>query len=129
MNEILRRPFSEEQPVTMPIHTVAAKAPSKPRRHPRARPPKDFLVAWRGGGRRDANRVRNLSLGGIFVVNIDPPAPGTPIELQFDSPEGEIHVDARVRFIKPRGGMGLEFVGMDFPARRRLYAMLKKLMS
>ena len=103
------------------------KARSKPRRHPRAKPPRDFVVAWHGGGRRDANRARNLSIGGIFIVQEDPLEPGTPLELQFDSPDGEIRVAARVRFSKLRGGMGVEFAGMDFPAKHRLYHMLKQL--
>lgn len=142
MNEVLRRPFGETLRVSEEPHVTTATFPaaqkpasrglpaaSKTRRHPRTKPPKDFLVAWQGDGRRDANRARNLSLGGIFIVNVDPPAPGTLMELIFDAPEGEVRVSARVCYIKPRGGMGVEFIGMDFPARRRLYAMLKRLMN
>ncbi|HKW88422.1 MAG TPA: PilZ domain-containing protein [Candidatus Acidoferrales bacterium] len=105
----------------------AAKHASKPRRHPRAKPPKDFLVAWQCDGRRDASRAHNVSLGGIFIENPDPPVRGTKLELLFDSPEGEVCVTARVCFVKPRGGMGVQFLGMDFPARRRLYGMLRRL--
>jgi hypothetical protein len=108
---------------------MESKPASKERRHPRAKAPKDFLVAWQGAGRRDANRARNLSLGGIFIVNLDPPDPGTFLQLLFDAPEGEVRVGAKVRYTKPRRGMGVEFVGMDIPARRRLYNMLKRLIS
>ena len=134
MNEILRRPFDElprhagEMPMTPATIPAARKLEaSKPRRHPRTKPPKDFLVAWQGAGRRDANRARNLSLGGIFIENLDPPVPGTLLNLLFDAPEGEVRVTAKICYIKPRGGMGVEFIGMDYPARRRLYAMLKRL--
>ncbi|HEV2490195.1 MAG TPA: PilZ domain-containing protein [Candidatus Acidoferrales bacterium] len=112
---------------TSPV--LERKTVSKERRHPRAKAPKDFLVAWQGAGRRDANRARNLSLGGIFIVNLDPPDPGTFMQLLFDAPDGEVRVGAKVRYIKPRRGMGVEFIGMDIPARRRLYHMLKRLMS
>lgn len=136
MNEILRRPFSESRPSAEELPMTHATLPaarkleaSKPRRHPRAKPPKDFLVAWQGAGRRDANRARNLSLGGIFIENLDPPMPGTLLNLHFDTPEGEVRVTAKICYIKPRGGMGVEFIGMDYPARRRLYAMLKRLVG
>jgi PilZ domain-containing protein len=136
MNVVLRRPFGEtlripEEPrmTTATIPVTSSKPASKPRRHPRTKPPKNFLVAWQAEGRRDANRVRNLSLGGLFIVNVDPPVPGTLMELLFDAPEGEVRVSAKVCYIKPRGGMGVEFIGIDFPARRRLYAMLKRLIN
>lgn len=106
-----------------------AKPASKPRRHPRAKPPRGFLVAWQGDGRRDANRVHNVSLGGIFIENVDPPAPGTILQLLFDAPEGEVRVTAKICFVKPRDGMGVQFLGMDFPARRRLYGMLRRLIA
>jgi hypothetical protein len=105
------------------------KTKSKQRRYPRTRPPKDFLVAWQGGGRCDANRARDLSLGGIFISAMDPPEPGTLITLLFDAPEGEVRVRATVRYAYARKGMGLQFLGMDFPARRRLYTMLKRLVG
>lgn len=105
------------------------KPKSKPRRYARAKPPKGFVVAWQGGGRRDANSVRDLSRGGIFVSSMDPPEPGTSIELRFDAPDGEVCVRAIVRYSHARKGMGVKFVGMDFPARRRLYTMLKRLMA
>lgn len=106
---------------------AGAKAPSKARRHARKKPPRDFVVAWQCDGRRDANRARDLSVGGIFIENMDPPEPGTVMLLLFDAPEGEIRVNARVRYIRLRGGMGVEFTGMDFATRWRLYDMLKRL--
>jgi hypothetical protein len=114
---------------TATIVATEMKTRSKQRRHVRAKPPKDFLVAWQGGGRRDANRARDLSLGGIFIAALDPPDPGTMVSLLFDAPDGEVRVRAMVRYIRPRKGMGVQFLGMDFPARRRLYSMLKRLMA
>jgi PilZ domain-containing protein len=108
---------------------VGTKPTVKERRHPRARVPGDFLVAWQGAGRRDANRARDLSLGGIFIVHIDPPDPGTFMQLLFDAPDGEVRVSAKVMYVKPRRGMGVQFIGMDLPARRRLYNMLNRMMK
>jgi hypothetical protein len=115
--------------ITATIGMAEKKKYSKQRHHPRTRPPKDFLVAWQGGGRCDANRARDLSLGGIFIAAIDPLDPGTIVSLLFDAPDGQVRVRAVVRYIRPRKGMGVQFLGMDFTARRRLYAMLKRLMG
>lgn len=112
-----------------PAAKTSAKPASKPRRHPRTKPPRGFLVAWQGAGRRDANRAHNVSLGGIFIENPDPPEPGTVLQLLFDTMEGEISVSAKICFVKPRDGMGVQFLGMDFPARRRLYGMLRRLIA
>lgn len=102
---------------------------AKQRRYPRAIAPNNLVVTWQGGGRRGAGRVRDLSLGGIYIWNLDPPVPGTPVQLQFGAPEGEFRVSAQVRYIKPHGGMGVEFVGMDFPSRRCLSSLLQRLLT
>lgn len=102
---------------------------TKPRRYPRAVAPGSLIVAWQGGGRRGANHIRDLSLGGTYIWNPDPPDPGTAVQLLFDAPEGEMRITAQVRYVKPRIGMGVEFIGMDFPARRRLSSMMQRLLS
>lgn len=102
---------------------------TKQRRYPRAMAPNNLVVTWQGGGRRGASHVRDVSLGGVFIMNVDPPVPGTPMQVQFDAPEGEFRVSAQVRHITPYGGMGVQFVGMDFPARRRLSSMIQRIMA
>ncbi len=102
---------------------------TKPRRYPRALAPQSLIVAWQGGGRRGASHVRDLSLGGAYIWNPNPPDPGTPVQLLFDSPEGEMRISAQVRYVKPRIGMGIQFLGMDFPARRRLATMVHRLLA
>ncbi|MFZ0211281.1 MAG: PilZ domain-containing protein [Candidatus Acidiferrales bacterium] len=102
---------------------------SKKRRHPRAKFKNTFLVAWQGGGRRDANRARNLGLGGIYISTTDPADVGTGLQLLFDTPEGEVRARAVVRSMHLGRGMGVEFIGMDSIARRRLYQLLKRLLD
>ena len=102
---------------------------TKQRRYQRTLVPGNFVVAWQGGGRHGASRVRDLSLGGIYIWNPDPPDPGTPMQLHFDGPEGAFRVSAQVRYVKPHAGMGIQFVGMDFPARRSLASLLQRLMA
>lgn len=108
--------------IELPIFT-------KQRRYPRAMAPRTLMVTWQAGGRRGASHVRDLSLGGIYILNTNPPDTGTPMQLQFEAPEGEFRVTAQVRHVKPNGGMGAQFVGMDFPSRRRLSSMIQRLMA
>jgi hypothetical protein len=98
------------------------------RRHPRTKMRKTLLVAWQGGGRRDASRARNLCLGGIYIDTTDPADVGEFVQLLFDAPQGEVRASAVVRNMHPGRGMGVEFIGMDFLARRRLNYMLKGLL-
>jgi hypothetical protein len=100
---------------------------AKQRRYARTPAPASLVVAWQAGGRRSSSRVRDLSLGGTYIWHTDPPDPGTALQLLFDAPDGEVRVSAQVRYVQPRGGMGVEFVGMDFAARRRLSLMLQRM--
>ena len=90
---------------------------------------KILLVAWQGGGRRDANRARNLCLGGIYIDTTNPADVGEVVQLLFDAPQGEVRARAIVRNMHPGRGMGVEFIGMDYLARRRLHYMLKGLLA
>lgn len=105
-----------------------AKAKQPKRRHPRTKIRKTLLVAWQGGGRRDANRARNVCLGGIYIDTTDPAEVGEVVQLLFDAPDGEVRARAVVRSMHPGRGMGVEFVGMDYMARKRLHSMLKGLL-
>jgi len=97
------------------------------RRHPRTKMRKILLVAWQGGGRRDANRARNVCLGGVYVDTTNPPDVGEIVELFFDTPQGEVHARATVRSMQAGRGMGVEFTAMDYWGRKRLHSMLKEL--
>ena len=41
--------------------------------------------------------LKNLALGGLFVVTQDSPAVGTSLQLLFNAPEGEVRVRAILR--------------------------------
>jgi len=111
----------------MTLFTPAKEKQSK-RRHPRAKIRKTLLVAWQGRRHRDASRARNICLGGIYIDTTNPVNVGETVELFFDAPQGEIRACAVVRSMQPCRGMGVEFVGMDYVARKRLLDMLKCLL-
>lgn len=91
--------------------------------------PKGMLVAWQGGGRRESARVQTLSLGGIFIGVLDPPATGTMLRLIFEVPGGEVRARGVVVFARPGDGMGIQFRGMDAEERARLAHLLKRLLQ
>lgn len=108
--------------------SIPIKGKKRQRRHPRAKLRQTLLVAWQGGGRRDASRARNLCLGGIYIDARNPANVGDILQLIFDAPQGEVAARAVVRNVHPGRGMGVEFVGMDYFSRRRLHNMLKALL-
>ncbi|MHB8525899.1 MAG: PilZ domain-containing protein [Candidatus Acidiferrales bacterium] len=113
--------------MSMTLFTPAKEKQPK-RRHARARLRKTLLVAWQGRGRRDASRARNVCQGGMYIDTTNPANVGETVELFFDAPLGQVHARAVVRSVHSCRGMGVEFVGMDYTARRRLHDMLKGLL-
>ena len=87
-----------------------------------------MLVAWRSGGQRGVSRVRNLSLGGLFMSTANPLPAGSVINLLFDVPGGEVRARAVVRNVQPGEGMGAEFVSMGYDHRARLNRLMKRLL-
>jgi len=84
-------------------------------------------VSWHTSGHRVVSRVRDLSVGGVFVSTDAPPAIGTPVKLLFALPEGEIHIEGIVRYQRAQEGMGIEFRRMGSGARARLLEFLRRL--
>ncbi len=107
---------------------MTQKGTEEKRRYPRVELPKGMWVAWQGGGDRFVTRVRNLSLGGVFIRTPKPPAVGTVVKLLFEVPEGEVRARGVVRQTQPGRGMGIQFVAIGYEDRARLHRLLKRLL-
>ena len=83
-------------------------------------------VDWRCIGREDISRVRNLSLGGLFVETAKSRAVGASVKLDFLVQEGPIGAEALVRHVKSRG-LGLKFAAMGNEDQKRLRALIARL--
>jgi hypothetical protein len=94
---------------------------------PRAEPGKDVYVFWSCDGPGILSRVRNLSLGGIFIETHIRKDLGTPVELYFIEPEGQIRAKAAVLHAEPGQGLGLKFTILDGQDRIRFGAVMKRL--
>jgi hypothetical protein len=101
--------------------------PSYPRRfYSRVETRVDVWVYWSFKGREETSRVRDLSLGGLFVETAKPTAEGASVKLDFLVQEGRIGAEAIVRHVKS-GGLGLKLSAMGNEDQKRLRALLARL--
>jgi len=106
----------------------ATAAPAKNRRrYARFAAPKGTFLAWQGGGQRHVSRVGEFSLGGMFVATANTCPVGTPLEVIFDVPEGEIRLRASIRNVRAGKGMGIGIIKMSVEHRARFDRFLKQL--
>jgi hypothetical protein len=103
-----------------------ASSPSR-RLTSRIEVPADVWVYWRCDGREDVSRVRDMSIGGLFIETPQPRAEGVKTRLHFLVEEGEIRADAVVRHAKTGLGLGLRFTALSEQDKPRLAALLARL--
>jgi hypothetical protein len=81
----------------------------------------DVWVYWSFKGREETSRVRDLSLGGLFVETAKSTTAGASVKLDFLVQEGRIGAEAVVRHVKS-GGLGLKLSAMGNEDQKRLRA-------
>jgi hypothetical protein len=86
-------------------------------------------VYWECSGDRDLSRVKDLSVGGLFIETSKLRRLGTTTHLHFLVEEGQIRAEAVVRHVEPSGGLGLKFTAMSENDRPNLAALMKRLGS
>jgi hypothetical protein len=86
-------------------------------------------VYWECSGDRDLSRVKDLSMGGLFIETSKLRHLGTTTHLHFLVEEGQIRAEAVVRHVEPSGGSGLKFNAMSENDRPNLTALMKRLGS
>jgi hypothetical protein len=84
-------------------------------------------VDWRCDGREDISRVRNLSLGGLFVETSKSRGVDSTTRLEFLVQEGQIRADAVVRRAEPGRGLAMKFTAVMDEDRPRLEALIGRL--
>jgi PilZ domain len=89
--------------------------------------PQHIWVYWRCDGRDDIARVRNMSVGGVFIETRTPKKIGAMTNLHFLVQEGAIRADATVRHAKEGQGMGLKFTAVREEDRKNLVSLMARL--
>src|SRR5712671_517106 len=111
----------------MPGESNVQQKPSYPRRFfSRVETRVDVWVHWGSKGREETSRVRDLSLGGLFVETAKSTAVGASVNLYFLVQEGQIKAEAVVRHVK-RGGLGLKFSAMADKDQKHLKVLVARL--
>ena len=91
--------------------------------------PEGVWVYWRCNERDETARVRDVSLGGLFVETAKPRPVGLTAKVDFLVQEGQIRADAVVRHVSPGRGLGLKFTAVSDGDRSRFIALLSRLRS
>lgn len=90
----------------------------------------DVWVYWRCDGRDYICRVRDLSVGGLFLQIDKPTVPvGRSAKLDFLVQEGQVRAEAIVRHVEPGNGLGFKFTAVRDEDRSRLKALMTRLRS
>jgi hypothetical protein len=93
----------------------------------RVEAPDGVWVDWRCAGREDISRIRNLSLGGLFVETPKPKELSSTVKLEFLVQEGKIRADAIVKRVEPGRGLAMKFTAVIEEDRSRLEALISRL--
>ena len=96
---------------------------------PRAEPAEDVYAFWSCDRFSDLSRLRNLSMGGIFIETAFRKQIGALVELHFLVGEGQIIANAVVRHVNPGNGMGLRLATLEGQNRLRFGVLMKRLYS
>ena len=86
-------------------------------------------VYWECNGDRDLSRVKDMSVGGLFIETRRIKRLGAATSLHFLVQEGQIRANAVVRHVKPGGGLGLKFNAVSEKDRPNLAALMRRLRS
>lgn len=111
------------------MSSLQQKQPFCRRRSSRFESPDGVWVYWNCTGTEDLSRVRDLSVGGLFLSTEKPRAEGTKVKMEFLVQEGQIRAEAEVRRSEASSGLGLKFTAIIDDDRRRLAALLGRLRS
>jgi hypothetical protein len=97
------------------------------RRGERVETPRGVWVLWKCGRTEDTSRVRDLSVGGLFIETSKACPIDATVELHFLVEAGEVRATATVRYVLPKSGLGLQFKSIHHEDQLRFSAMIKRL--
>jgi len=100
-----------------------------PRKHKRVKTPEGVLVLWRCGRTEDTSRVKDLSVGGLFIETRKVCPVDAAVKLNFLVEDGEIMADATVRYVKAGSGLGVQFKAVRKEDHLRFATMIKRLIK
>jgi hypothetical protein len=95
------------------------------RHHQRVETPEGVCVVWRCGQTEDTSRVKDLSVGGLFIETLKICPVAATVKLHFLVEDGKITADATVQYVKAGSGLGLIFKTVRSEDQVRFAATIK----
>jgi hypothetical protein len=96
------------------------------RRNSRVDAGESVYAFWSCDGHDCLSRVRDLSLGGLFIESPMQESLDAPVNLHFLADEGQIHANAVVRHVKPGKGLGLKLIAINDQDCQRLAGLIQR---
>jgi PilZ domain len=87
----------------------------------------DALVLDLESGTRTEGVTSDLSMGGIFVCTSKPLPSNTRVRITLTRKDQKVEALGMVRIVKPRIGMGIEFIDVESPHHELLTRWLDQL--
>jgi hypothetical protein len=97
------------------------------RHHRRVETPDGVWVVWRCRRTEDTSRVKDLSVGGLFIETLKVCPVDATVTVHFLVEDGEITVDATVKYVKAGSGLGLQFKTVRAEDQVRFATMIRRL--
>jgi len=97
------------------------------RHHKRVETPNGIWVFWRCGRAEDTSRIRDLSVGGVFVETAKSLPIDSTVDLHFLVEDGGILAKASVRYVLPGVGIGLQFKNVRIEDQPSFTAMIRRI--
>lgn len=97
------------------------------RHHKRVDTPQGVWAYWRCGRSEDTSRVRDISVGGVFIETKKVLPVDATVELNFLVEDGSIVAKAAVRYVLPDVGVGLQFKNVRTEDQDHFTAMMKRI--
>ena len=97
------------------------------RRTARVDTPEGVWVYWRYAGRDDTSRVKNLSVGGLFIETRRRTVLGATAQIDFLVQEGQIRAEGIVKHVETGRGVGVKFTSVKEADHPILAALLTRL--
>ncbi len=84
---------------------------------------------WRCGQTEDTSRVKDVSVGGLFIETKKVCPVDATVKLHFLVEDGEITADATVRYVRAGSGSGLKLKAVRSEDHVRFATMIKRLIQ
>jgi hypothetical protein len=99
------------------------------RQHKRVDTPEGVWAYWRCGRSEDTSRVRDISVGGVFIETKKILPMNATVELNFLVQDGGIDAKATVRYVLPGVGVGLQFKNVRTEDQDHFATMMKRIFA